>query len=197
MPRPVHASVVIEGLADNELQDERASDGASPLISVFDRLWARVTREKPSKLPTIQVGIAGEHLVAAELSRRGYEASLTLRNTRGIDILASNREATKSVGIQVKTSQRAAPKWVMSMKAEQDLAENLIYVFVCLPFGAPASFHIVPRQVVGQNVRDTHRQWLATPGRRGQAHRDSDVRVFSDPANESEHGLGAASVSRR
>jgi hypothetical protein len=142
-----------------------------------------VTGEKPVKLPSILVGIAGEYLVAADLSRRGFVASLTLRNTRGIDILASNRDATKSVGIQVKTSQRAAPDWVMSKKAEQDVAENLFYVFVCLPPGAPASFHIVPRKVVGQYVRDSHRQWLATPGRGGQAHRDSDVRVFRDRAN--------------
>ena len=72
----------------------------------------------------------------------------------------------------------------MAKKAEQDLAENLFYVFVTLPPHAPASFHIVPRKVVGQYVRDSHRRWLATPGRRGQAHRDSDVRVFSDRGNE-------------
>jgi len=111
------------------------------------------------------------------------QTSITLRNTRGIDILASNKDATKSVGIQVKTSQRSTPDWVMSKKAEQDVAENLFYVFVSLPPGTPASFHIVPRKVVGQYVRDTHREWLATPGKQGQAHRDSDVRVFSDRPN--------------
>lgn len=126
-----------------------------------------MTRERPSRLSGIQVGIAGEYLVAAELSRRGYVASLTLRNTRGIDILASNKDATKSVGIQVKTSQRATADWVMSKKAEQDLAENLFYVFVSLPPHAPASFHIVPRKVVGQYVRESHGRWLATPGKRG------------------------------
>ena len=143
-----------------------------------------MTHERPSRLSAIQVGIAGEYLVAAELSRRGYVASLTLRNTRGIDILASNKDATKSVGIQVKTSQRATADWVMTKKAEQDLAENLFYVFVSLPPHAPASFHIVPRKLVGQYVRESHRRWLATPGKRGQAHRDSDVRVFSDRGNE-------------
>lgn len=47
------------------------------------------------KLSGIQTGITGEYLVAAELSRRGYVATLTLRNTRGIDILASNSDATR------------------------------------------------------------------------------------------------------
>jgi len=63
---------------------------------------------KTTKLPGLQAGIAGEYFVAAELSRRGYVASITLRNTRGIDILASNKDATKSVGILVKTCQGGA-----------------------------------------------------------------------------------------
>jgi hypothetical protein len=66
-------------------------------------------KQIPVKLSGIQVGITGEYLVAAELSRRGYVATLTLRNTRGIDILASNSDATKSVGIQVKTAQSGSP----------------------------------------------------------------------------------------
>jgi hypothetical protein len=148
---------------------------------VFDKRNNTVVgRERSTgKLSGIQTGIAGEYLVAAELSRRGYVASLTLRNTRGIDILASNKDATKSVGIQVKTSQGSAPAWIMSKKAEDDLAENLLYIFVCLP--PPAQFYIVPRKDVAEHVRTSHKSWLATPGKRGQTHRDSDVRQFRDP----------------
>ena len=40
-------------------------------------------------------GTAGEYFVAAELSRRGYVASITLRNARGIDILASDGDAKR------------------------------------------------------------------------------------------------------
>src|SRR5262245_3256398 len=132
------------------------------------------------RLSGIQVGIAGEYLVAAELSRRGYVASVTLRNTRGIDILASNADATKSVGIQVKATQRSQPRWMMSSKAEKDTAENLFYVFVCLPPGSTPTFYIVPRRVVAQYVRKSHARWLATPGVRGEVHRDSDFRNFRD-----------------
>lgn len=139
---------------------------------------------RPLKLAGVQAGIAGEYLVAAELSRRGYVASVTLRNTRGIDILASNRDATKSVGVQVKTCQGGRPVWVLKKKAEDDLAENLFYVFVCLPPEAPPSYHIVPRKVVARYVRKRHKKWLATPGRRGQPHRDNDMRRFLDPQNK-------------
>ena len=36
-------------------------------------------------------GIAGEYFVAAELSRWGFIASITMRNSRGIDIPAKKR----------------------------------------------------------------------------------------------------------
>src|SRR5688572_2605946 len=84
--------------------------------------WDKI---KPKKLSTILSGVAGEYFVAAELSRRGYVASLTLRNTRGIDILASNADATRSVGIQVKSKQGRGADWLLRKKVEMlDLAEN-------------------------------------------------------------------------
>ena len=133
------------------------------------------------KLPPLQAGIAGEYFVAAELSRRGFVASLTLPNTRGIDILASNRDATKSVGIQVKTCQGDKPDWMLTKKAEEDVAENLFYVFVCLPAHSAPSYYIVPRKIVGERVRREHAIWKDTLGKKGQAHGDSDVRRFRDP----------------
>lgn len=133
------------------------------------------------KLSTIQTGVSGEYFVAAELSRRGYVASLTLRNTRGIDILASNGDATKSVGIPVKTCQGTRADWMLNKKAEEDLAANLFYVFVCLPPSGLPAFYIVPKGVVAKYVHDTHREWLATPGRKGHQHVDTDMRRFKDP----------------
>jgi hypothetical protein len=139
-----------------------------------------VKKQKLIKLSGIQAGIAGEYLVAAELTRRGYVASLTLRNTRDIDILASNSDATKSVGIQVKTNQGGNPDWRMHRKAEDQLAANLFYVLVCLVPELPATFYVVPSRSVADHVRTSHAKWLKTPGKRGQAHRDTDMRRFSD-----------------
>lgn len=133
---------------------------------------------RPNKILT---GIAGEYFVAAELSRRGYVASLTLRNTRGIDILASNTDATKSVGIQVKANSAKKPHWLLSQKAESDIAENLFYVFVNLNGTDAPEYYIVPRAEVAKQVRDSHKAWLARPRLDGQAHRDNTIRVFRDP----------------
>lgn len=143
--------------------------------------------KKRKGLSPIQAGIAGEYFVAAELTRRGYVASITLRNTRGIDILASNADATKSVGIQVKTSQGPAAAWMMSKKAEADLADNLYYIFVRLPSDGAPAYHVVPRREVAHFVRQSHARWLATPGRGGKAHRDNDLRQYVDSTHEYEN----------
>ena len=60
-------------------------------------------------------GIAGEYYVAAELSRRGYLAAITLRNSDGVDILASNESGEKTFSVQVKTTQNKR-KWILGKK---------------------------------------------------------------------------------
>ena len=137
-----------------------------------------------TKTTPLLAGVAGEYFVAAELSRRGYIASISLRNTRGIDILATNAAASRSVTIQCKTSQFRS-NWMLSDKCESFHAENHFYVFVALgtPLERPR-YHVVPSAAVAKHVRDGHSNWLATPGRRGQAHVDNPVRNFHDSANE-------------
>lgn len=51
------------------------------------------------KISGILAWVSGEYFVAAELSRRGYNASLTSKNIKEIDLLASNEDASKTVGI--------------------------------------------------------------------------------------------------
>lgn len=140
----------------------------------------------PARLSPILSGVAGEYFVAAELSRRGYTASLTLRNTKGVDILAANSDATRSVGIQVKTNQGRGRNWLLRKSAEDaELADNLLFVFVCLNDGAAPSYHIVPREEVAQFIRKNHQRWLRTPARNGRAHKDTAMRKFID--NECEY----------
>jgi hypothetical protein len=69
------------------------------------------------KVTPILTGVSGEYFIAAELSRRGYIASITLRNAKGIDILVSNDDASKSVGIQVKTNHGKHKQWLLNKKS--------------------------------------------------------------------------------
>jgi hypothetical protein len=138
---------------------------------------------KPSheSIPSVLAGVAGEYFVAAELSRRGYIASISLRNTRGIDILATNQSASRSITIQCKTTQRDERTWVLTQKSEDFFAADHYYVFVSLvaPTERPR-FHIVPSEIVAKTISGSHRQWLTTPGRAGRQHIDTPVRNFSD-----------------
>lgn len=138
-----------------------------------------------NNLPSILVGASGVSFVAAELSRRGYVASVTLRNTRGIDILAANAQAGCSVGIQVKTNRGKNKDWMLDHKAEEYHSKTLFYVFVNLN-GADEhpDYHIVPSAVVARYISTTHQEWLAKPGRTGKPHRDQGIRKFKDSTNE-------------
>jgi hypothetical protein len=138
-----------------------------------------------ANLSAILCGVAGEYFVAAELTRRGYIASITLRNTRGIDILASNETASRQVGLQVKSSQKNAREWILSRNAEDYFADNLFYAFVNLKTDQERpDFFIVPSKIVAESVKDGHARWLKAPGRHGQPHKDSNVRKFQDHDGE-------------
>jgi len=77
-----------------------------------------------TNIPKVLSGVSGEYFVAGELSRRGYIASITLRNTRGIDILVTNSDASKSVGIQVKTNQNSTRSWMLNEKVETIISDE-------------------------------------------------------------------------
>ena len=142
-------------------------------------------KQANTKVTPLLAGVAGEYFVAAELSRRGYIASISLRNTRGIDILATNAEASRSVTIQCKTNQLSRTSWMLNDKCESFISDSHFYAFVVLdgPLERPR-YHVVPSAAVATYVRNDHSSWLARPGRRGQAHVDTPMRKFDDSANE-------------
>ena len=141
----------------------------------------RVRMERPSRdlknLPSILVGVSGEYFVAAELSRRGYVASVTLRNTRGIDILATNADATRSIGIHVKTNPEHRKDWMLNQTAERMRSDTLFYVFVNLNGLDQPDCHVVPSEVVADYVtRDHHKATRLTLIR----HFRDDVNKYRD-----------------
>ena len=133
------------------------------------------------KIPSVITGVAGEYFVAAELSRRGYIASISLRNTRGIDIPATNEDSSRSITIQCKTQQRDHKDWILHEKCEDFVSETHFYVFVKLggELERPR-FYVVPSCDVAKHASAFHKAWLQTPGREGRKHVDNAMRKFSD-----------------
>ena len=106
-------------------------------------------------------GIAGEYYVAAELSRRGYLAAITLRNSDGADILVSNLDESKLFSIQVKTTQNKL-KWILSQKVENETSENKFFVFTNIPSNIDEKpiFKIVKAIDLAEYIRLSHKNWL-------------------------------------
>ncbi|MBZ5649078.1 MAG: hypothetical protein LAO18_01195 [Acidobacteriia bacterium] len=89
--------------------------------------------EARKTLPPGTIGMAGVFWVASELARRNWIAFPTVRNQKGVDIIATteNRRDTKFIEIQVKTSQKKAAYWLVAkLKEDIPVRESLFYVFV-------------------------------------------------------------------
>lgn len=126
-------------------------------------------------------GISGEYYVAAEFSRRGYLAAITLRNSDGVDILVSDIKGEKTFSIQVKTTQNKR-KWILTQKVEKDYSENKYFIFVNIPsdLNILPEYYIINSEHLAKNIYQGHRSWLKEPGINGKKRNDSNVRQF-DP----------------
>lgn len=126
-------------------------------------------------------GVAGEYYVAAELSQRGWVAAITMRNTRGIDILVSSPDGRKQVTIQCKTSREPRKDWILSEKSEDVVSDSHFYVFVDLQeAGKRPNFHIIPSAVVAKQISESHAAWLEGKRKDGSQRVDSSMRRFQD-----------------
>lgn len=140
-----------------------------------------MSKERKGLTTSLLAGVAGEYFVAAELSRRGFIASISLRNTRGIDILVTNSQASRAVTIQCKTNQHGKKAWVLNEKAESFYSDDHFYVFVAMgELDQRPLYHVVPSETVAHRIQSEHTTWLNTPGRQGQKHVDNPVRHFND-----------------
>lgn len=145
---------------------------------------------KSTETEKIARGRAGELRVASELCRRGYCATVTMGNTPNTDVICSNLLWTKSVFLQVKTFRTGAKKCQVGCLADSDKGGKFFWVLAGLrdkDEKAAEDFYIVPSSVMAKNVSKRHKQWLATPGRKGQPHRDTKLREvrFVDIGNHS------------
>jgi hypothetical protein len=129
---------------------------------------------------TVFSGIAGEYFVAAELSRRGYIAAVTLRNTPDVDILASNGE--KTINIQVKTRRTdKGDGWNFGGKPleSKKFWDDDFYALVeisSIPTEQSVSCFIIPKNVLNEQVEDNFNKWKESKKKNGEQ-KKSEVRM--------------------
>ena len=131
--------------------------------------------------------LAGEFYAMHRLFLEGYEATLTLGNTKGVDILLYNPKNEKQFKVEVKTTSTIMNEknfggkninWWMGKKHEEIQDKNLIYCFVFLPQDKrekPRTF-FVPSRDVAEYVRESHKKWLNLE--RKNPVKDTDIRCF-------------------
>lgn len=129
---------------------------------------------------TSLLGAAGEYYVMAELLRRGYIAALAPQGVPNADIVVTDIEGSRLCSIQVKTRRAIGSDggWHMKKKHESIRSARLYYCFVDFgksPNDRP-SVHILPSDRVGEVLEASHQRWLTTPGKKGQARKDGDMR---------------------
>ncbi len=138
------------------------------------------------------IGLAGEFYAMHKLFLQGCEATLTLGNTKGIDILVYNPKNEKQFKVEVKTSTTKGNlkifrqefgehymQWMMREKHESYWEKkNLVYCFVFIDKNKkeePKIFFFPP-QDVGMRIRWAHKTWLHSKHKKQV--KDGDMRHF-------------------
>lgn len=73
-----------------------------------------INRMTKRKVNANAVSLAGEFATLSQLALRGYDANMTLGQTKGVDILVSDPESDRMFRIEVKTSGYRSRKGVAS-----------------------------------------------------------------------------------
>jgi hypothetical protein len=117
----------------------------------------RESKTSQLHLQTGLIGAAGEYYVAAELSRRGWLATVTVKNAPGTDVLAKDRQTGFMVSIQTKTT-TGSRSFLLSKRDEEKPAEggHEWYALVQLRERREErpNFYVIPRAIArGEQTR--------------------------------------------
>lgn len=126
-----------------------------------------------------QTGAAGAYYTAAQLSQRGWAASLTVGNMPRTDLVAQEMgPSARLIAVQCKAA-NAGGSFQVGLRGElpSPPGSNEWYVFIELfePDRRP-SFYVVPRNVVAAFAWVGHRAWLTGTRRDGSPRRNGSMR---------------------
>jgi hypothetical protein len=112
-------------------------------------------KNRKSGIPT---GNAGEYFVMGELLRRGFDAQLADRNTKGYDILVGRSDEATMRKVQVKTA-RSSSWWVnRSDFKEERLGRVTVYVLLPRDSKEPVRYFIATNRSLKKHF-NRPRQW--------------------------------------
>ena len=140
-------------------------------------------KRKPSQA---LIGAAGVHFVCGELSRLGFIALPTIRNTPGVDVSVISPNGRKTV-LQIKTSWSES-HWLTPLENNIKEEDDYYFVFVNLKGDTQSGgtqspeYYVVRSDFIKNYVAKSHKAWLQVPGRRGKVHStENKIRMFPVP----------------
>jgi hypothetical protein len=167
------------------------------------KLHVKLKRTK-SGIDSVLKGNTGEFYALAELSRHGWTAAQTARNTRIYDILARKGENQVAIRVKTKTSDALCFQW--NAKEDGKIFGEIGNKDFCILVDIPAShtefpvYYIVPTQILHECLTADFKEWLATPGTiKAQRSAENKRRVFymdADTAKTSHGYLTKLSIYR-
>ena len=128
-----------------------------------------------------QESLAGEYAVLSQLALRGFDASLTLGNTKGVDILVSNPANDDMFRVEVKTTIKNTGEkishselfgdveniWMLSEKNESIINDKLLYCLVSIDSKTNIfSYYIVPSKIVANYLKAEAKLWFGAEKRK-------------------------------
>lgn len=150
-----------------------------------------MVKDMSQKRDNNQTALAGEFAVLSQLALHGFNAVMTLGNTKNIDILIYYPEKKKYARIEVKTANNKATntgdfgkvlQWErMDVKHEHLKDKDLFYCFVSLNNDTtPAQFRffVVPSRIVADYVKREHEFWMKGKPLRGDTRKENRGRSF-------------------
>lgn len=164
-----------------------------------------------SKINPNSVSLAGEFAVLSKLSLYGYEANMTLGNTKAVDILVLHPKTQKMFQLEVKTNYKSARKkprssklfglyesdWIMKEAHERIKAPNLFYCFVNIEkITNNFRFYIVPSTVVAKYTKEEHDFWIREKKKEGKKVKDTDMRLFRIGMKGEKYNVPTPSVEK-
>jgi len=127
-------------------------------------------------------GMQGVYLVAAQLVKRGYVASVTSRNTAGADILVTDRECQRAYAVQVKTNKKTFDFWLAGNV--KNVSPCYIYVLVNIrngKNGEQVEYYVVPSRFAAEHLQcDAKGNWPSICLKDVKQYKD-DWSVFERP----------------
>jgi hypothetical protein len=114
-------------------------------------------KKRKSGIPT---GNAGEYFVMGELLRRGFDAQLADRNTKGYDLLVGTAQDRSLRKVQVKTV-RSQPWYVNRADFAGERGDQVtVYVLLGAENGAkPVRYFIAKNSAVAKHVHVPNGKW--------------------------------------